>query len=445
MSVASRVQRAVIVRDASIGGATLRAADAFRRQGSHRVRRSQGCGLISADQFRTELRAKRQPAGGVYRVSTEPPVPVEGVERTLRFVFSDDSVDRMGDTIDAAGWDISDFERNPVALWAHDSSQPPIGGARNVLVEGGRLLGDIEFAPPETYEFADTIYRLVLGKFLRAVSVGFMPTKHVFVENQPDRPWGIDFLEQSLLEISVCPIPANPNALQEARAKGIDTRPMVAWAERALDDGGRVFLSREELQRLRKAAKEPTMATKPRARPGHVQRSDGANETDPADGGAIVGNCGRGPDDACGMTDPGECSVHGQAREAPDSDEKLLKRLRRLLTGQKDAPDGDSGIAGDARPSDDDLPVAHEDAIRLSHKAMRTAKAYMADAMGNHTKALNLLDGVVRALDADPATDQGADPEPAPANAGADPAGKPDPEKAAQLARAAALKAKHKV
>ena len=58
------------------------------------------------------------------------------------------------------------------------------------------------------------------------------------------------------------------------------------------------------------------------------------------------------------------------------------------------------------------------------------AKHRPADAMGNHTKALNLLDGVVRALDADP---------------DADPAGKPDPEKAAQLVRAAALKAKHKV
>ena len=341
----------------------------------------------------------------------------------------------MGDTIDAAGWDISDFERNPVALWAQDSSQPPIGGARNVLVEGDRLLGDIEFAPPETYEFADTIYRLVLGKFLRAVSVGFMPTKHVFVENQPDRPWGIDFLEQSLLEISVCPVPANPNALQEARAKGIDTRSLIEWAERTLDSGGRVFLSREELQRLRKAAKEPIMATKPRARSGNVRRDDGANETSPTDGGAVVGNRGRGPDDQCGMTDPAECSVHGASREAPDADEKLLQRVRRLLAGLKDAPDGDPGLAREARLSDDDPPMAHEDAIRLSHKALRTAKAYMADAMGNHAKALNLLDGVVRALDADPITDQGADSD-------ADPAGKPDPEKAAQLARAAASKAR---
>ncbi len=195
--------------------------------------------LMSADQFRGELRAKRKPVGGVYRVSVAQPLPVDGAERTLRFCFSDGSVDRMNDTIAAAGWDLADFQANPVALWAHDSSAPPIGGARNVGVEGDRLLGDIEFAPPETYAFADTIYRLVLGKFLRAVSVGFMPTRYAFVENDPERGFGIDFLEQALLEISVCPVPANPNALQEARRKGIDTRPLVEWAERTLDGDGR--------------------------------------------------------------------------------------------------------------------------------------------------------------------------------------------------------------
>ena len=146
--------------------------------------------LMSADQFRKDLKANRKPSGGVFRVNTEPPVFVEGADRTLRFIFSDNSVDRMGDTIDAAGWDLSDFERNPVALWAHDSSAPPIGGASNVAVEGTRLAGDITFAPPETYLFADTIYRLVLGKFIRAVSVGFMPTKYSFADNDPARGHG---------------------------------------------------------------------------------------------------------------------------------------------------------------------------------------------------------------------------------------------------------------
>jgi len=378
--------------------------------------------LMSADQFRGELRAKRKPVGGVYRVSVAQPLAVAGVERTLRFCFSDGSVDRMNDTIAAAGWDLTDFQANPVALWAHDSSAPPIGGARNVGVEGDRLLGDIEFAPPETYAFADTIYRLVLGRFLRAVSVGFLPTRYAFVENDPERGFGIDFLEQSLLEISVCPVPANPNALQEARRKGIDTRPVVEWAERTLDGDGKASLPRAELERLRRAAKEPAMTarTPPRSatskRPSNVRRVGGGSEDEPT-----VCTCGRSAEDECGLTDPSECAVHGGTAAVPEADEKLLAALRRLLGRRKD---------GDA-PDNDDLPVAHEDAIRLAHKSMRTAKAYMAEGMTHHAKALSLLDGVVDALDADPITDPPTDPDPD-ANA----------EKAAQLARATALKAR---
>ncbi len=379
--------------------------------------------LISVDQFRKDMKAKRSPTGGVFRVSTEQPIAVNGTERTLRFVFSDNSVDRMGDTIDAAGWDISDFERNPVALWAHDSAAPPIGGATNVAVEGKRLMGDIAFAPPETYLFADTVYRLVLGKFIRAVSVGFMPTKYSFVENDPERGFGIDFLEQILLEISVCPVPANPNALAEARRKGIDTRPLMEWAERTLDGGGKVIVLRAELERLRKVAKEPPMARPPRTRSGRIQRADAADEDDPPADSETVGKCGRGADDECGMTDPSECSIHGRKADAPDTDEKLLAALRSLVGRRK-------GGGGD--PGDDNLPVAHEDAIRLAHKSLSTAKAFMAEGMTHHAKALSLLDGVMDALDMDPeaVAPVGADPD---AGGG----------KAAQLRRAAELRAKH--
>jgi HK97 family phage prohead protease len=384
--------------------------------------------LMSADQFRGELRAKRKPVGGVYRVSVAQPLPVDGAERTLRFCFSDNSVDRMNDTIAAAGWDLTDFLANPVALWAHDSSAPPIGGARNVGVEGDRLLGDIEFAPPETYAFADTIYRLVLGKFLRAVSVGFLPTRYAFVENDPERGFGIDFLEQALLEISVCPVPANPNALQEARRKGIDTRPLVEWAERTLDGDGKASLPRAELERLRRAAKEPTM-TRPTPRrtagkPTNAHRSGGADETDPTAGGAIVGNCGRSADEECGMKDPSECSIHAGTELDLDPEEakRLAGLLRRLLPRRKEASD-----------PDDDLPVGHEDAIRVAHKCLRTSKAFITEAVSQHSKAIDLLGGVVDALDAaDPisSTAPNTDPD------------APDGEKAAQLARATALKAR---
>jgi hypothetical protein len=44
--------------------------------------------------------------------------------RTVRFVLSDSSVDRMGDTIDAAGWRLGQYKANPVVLWSHLRSEP---------------------------------------------------------------------------------------------------------------------------------------------------------------------------------------------------------------------------------------------------------------------------------------------------------------------------------
>jgi HK97 family phage prohead protease len=221
--------------------------------------------LISQSEFHRRAQAGQVRGVGVFRDATEPPIAVTGAQRTLRFCFSDGTVDRMGDTINPHGWETADFERNPVALWAHDSSEPPIGRASNLGVERARLMGDIEFAAPETYEFADTIYRLVLGKFIRAVSVGFLPIRYVFVDNDPARGWGVDYLEQSLLEISVCPVPANANALAEARSKGIDTRSLSRWAERALDHGGVRTVSDTALARLRVAAREPPGTSRSRA------------------------------------------------------------------------------------------------------------------------------------------------------------------------------------
>ncbi len=171
--------------------------------------------FIDQAAFRELAKTGRADGAGVYRAGDASPVPIEGTRR-VRFCFSDGSVDRMGDTIDPAGWDLTAFKRNPVALFGHDSGAPPIGRACNVQVEGARLMGDIEFADANTYAFADTIYKLAKGGYINTVSVGFMPTKYE-LSKDPDRPWGIDFLEQELLEISVVPVPANANALVEGR------------------------------------------------------------------------------------------------------------------------------------------------------------------------------------------------------------------------------------
>ncbi len=214
--------------------------------------------LITIDEFRAAARENRAPTSAtVLRFQAAEPKVVDGQARTLRFCFSDGSVDRAGDTIDPQGWDLTGFRKNPVALWSHDSWQPPIGRALNIVVEeGARLMGDIAFIEPEIHPFADTIFKMVKAGYINAVSVGFVPKDYEW-SDEDGREWGIDFKQQELLEISVVPVPCNANALVEARAAGIDTRPLQEWAERMLDGGGRILVPRKLLEATFKAAKTP--------------------------------------------------------------------------------------------------------------------------------------------------------------------------------------------
>ena len=210
-----------------------------------------GQNLLSTDDFRAAVQSGSTPADAtIYRFSTADPQTVPGATRTRRFVFSDSTVDHSNDSIEAAGWLLDTFRANPVALFAHDSSALPIGRAANVSVQNKKLVGDIEFADADTYPFADTVFRLVSGGFLKAVSVGFKPKKWKLTSDT-NRPYGIDFKQQELLEISVCPIPANPSCLIEARSKGIDTRPLRDWAEQVLDGEGASTVARRDLESIR--------------------------------------------------------------------------------------------------------------------------------------------------------------------------------------------------
>jgi len=395
--------------------------------------------LIGVDAFRAEAKKSgARPTAGVFRAVAAEPKAYGDDDRKFRFCFSDESVDRMGDTISAQGWRINDFMANPVALFAHDSSSPPIGRASNVLIENDKLMGDIEFADAETYAFGDTIYRLVKGKFLRAVSVGFMPVEYEFSTDK-DRPYGLDFKVQDLLEISVCPVPANPNALGAARSKGIDTRPLTEWAERCLDEGGKVTISKKDLNDLRKAAKEPA---RPRRKAG-----EGLSETEPSAGGSHVATCARSADDECGMSNPMECAVH----MATETEDKRIARLvargvraeiKKMGLG-KSAPRSRRRDAGDGDPDEPDMKPEHEESVRKAMDHLDQAEACFkeaddhyddgdekhAEGMEHHEAAMDELATVRDALDEDPE------------------AGEPDPdgEKAAarRLRRAKRLAAQH--
>ncbi len=144
-------------------------------------------------------------------------------KRQISYLVSDETPDRVGDIIKVSGWDLSLYRKNPVILWAHDgTSVPPIGRSTNVRrrYEGSpRLTADVEFAPKEAYEFADTIYQLASRGFIKATSVGFMPLETMDLDKKAREDMGLGrygqvFTKSELMEISIVSVPANPSALE---------------------------------------------------------------------------------------------------------------------------------------------------------------------------------------------------------------------------------------
>ena len=152
----------------------------------------------------------------------------------IKFIISTNGVDRDGDTIAVDGWNLKNFRKNPVVPWAHNYGEPPVARAIGTKVEGKDLVSKAMFTGKDLYPFGDMIGKMYRQKFLSAVSVGFNPSKFVFVEDS-ERKFGIDFLEQELLEYSAVPVPSNPEALIQARSKGIDIAPMKEYLEELLD------------------------------------------------------------------------------------------------------------------------------------------------------------------------------------------------------------------
>jgi HK97 family phage prohead protease len=137
----------------------------------------------------------------------------------LEFILSDATLDRMGDVIEAEGWDLTDFEKHPVALFNHNNNFP-IGKWKNLRIENGALRGFLQLAKKGTSERINEIISLVEQDILRAVSVGFSA-----VESEPlnKSGRGTRFKRMKLIETSLVAVPANPNAL--AIAKSLKTSP----------------------------------------------------------------------------------------------------------------------------------------------------------------------------------------------------------------------------
>lgn len=144
--------------------------------------------------------------------------------RMARFVASTNRIDRYGDIIEQE-WDLADFWRNPVFLWSHNSWGMPIGWVREFESDRDRTetVAKVEFAPEGHDEFVDKLARAVNLRLIRAVSVGFVPIEAEDRLDDRGRWDGYRFLRSQLIELSLCTVPANPDAL--GLAKSIDSSP----------------------------------------------------------------------------------------------------------------------------------------------------------------------------------------------------------------------------
>lgn len=140
----------------------------------------------------------------------------------LRFVASSTGVNRYGFSLRNEGWLLTHYDRNPVFLWAHDASQPPIGRAP-AMREGGELVANVTFDRDDA--FAARVESKYRRGFLSCVSVGWDFVNHD--GSQIDDPWRLspdrmrDDCFYDLAEISGVPVPGDPRALVQQQRKAL--------------------------------------------------------------------------------------------------------------------------------------------------------------------------------------------------------------------------------
>lgn len=172
-------------------------------------------------------------------------------DRIVSFRSSTPDLDRHGTRILPEGIGTDNYDRNPVFLWGHDGYGGLMGGPDIESIIGRTISHaksrdgfdhDVEFAPASVNPKADMAYKMVRTGFLNSTSIGFEPRS--FTEEKraagETGPPIIVFDAVDLLEVSLVPIPSNPNA--QALARALATGRMDSFLHGLGDDdlAGRV-------------------------------------------------------------------------------------------------------------------------------------------------------------------------------------------------------------
>lgn len=138
----------------------------------------------------------------------------------LEAVITTSSVDRHRESITTAGISTDNYMANPVVLWGHDYEGLPIGKTIKLTEMKNKIKARFQLAV-DIFPFAKSVYDMITNGYINAVSIGGVV-----------RQWSDDYMtieEMEMVEFSVVPIPANPEALitsrslEQATGKDLDT------------------------------------------------------------------------------------------------------------------------------------------------------------------------------------------------------------------------------
>lgn len=178
--------------------------------------------------------------------------PSDAASRTRSFICSTDALDSYGERVEQV-WDLKRFLANPVILFAHNSREMPIGKASSVGVVDGKLQCDITLFSEKVSERAEEVYQAWQEGGCKAVSVGFRSHSYRMEKEKDDEV--LILSDNELMEVSVVPIPANPEALAKMRAKA------RADATEAASRGVENAMTDEDKKKLADAESARTAAT----------------------------------------------------------------------------------------------------------------------------------------------------------------------------------------
>lgn len=159
--------------------------------------------------------------------------------KVYTFLASNETVDRDGEILTRAGWDLANYERNPVILDGHDyrSITNIIGRAVGLRLTDDGLEADVLFNDTPKGQLAT---QLVEAGDLRAVSVGARLLGKA--ERGPAAGDPPRLVRKELMEISLCPVPVNPDTLRLRALGEADEAAGAAPIEKA----GRALSAKNE-------------------------------------------------------------------------------------------------------------------------------------------------------------------------------------------------------